>query len=70
MGVRTLTPVHGWSITVNRVSIWDILGADEGVLLTNVCLQVTQMMFFAASFTFDWLFAAAGPFAWLRSLFC
>lgn len=39
-------------------------------VLTKVCLQVAQMMFFAASFVLFWLLAAPPAFAWLRSRFC
>ena len=42
----------------------------EYVGRTKVCLQVTQMMFFAASFVFVWLLAVAGPLAAFLSRFC
>lgn len=37
---------------------------------TNGCLHVWQMMFFDASFTFNWLLPPFAALSWLRSRFC
>ena len=64
-----LTQGHVWSAAGPPMRFSESDGRAMRAL-TNVCLQVTQTMLFAASLTLSWLLADCPALAALRSRFC